>query len=218
MTAAGDGREAEIHPAFGAMRWWALVSNAPLEGAIEDRAASLWAIVDKHRERLAGSWPIKPQIIKGMTLELVAAFALAAKPLTPAALKLSAWAMDLPPTFLRNTFPLYSGRDGKGQGADPSLRALAELLDARSFYVFGKFTSINWLAKAVNVSRSTVRAWRSDAVYSDLVRLLSKDLDWAKVDESAKQGQLDLSAVEAARAHSRMAQNFELLAAEEGKT
>jgi hypothetical protein len=150
-----------------------------------------------------------------MTLELVAAFALAAKPLTPTALKLAAWAMDVRQAFLRDTFPLYQGRDGKGQGVDTSLKVLAELIDARSFYTLGKLTSINALAKAVGVSRQTVRDWRSDPTYDDYVMSLSKDLDWAKVDESAAQGRLNLNALAKGRAYHQMAADFERSASEE---
>lgn len=205
-----------IHPRFGTMRGWGIVSGAPL-GSIEERAEILWGIARESR-RPFEPWPIAQTILRAMTVELMTAFCLNAKPPTPALLKLLTWATGLSSTrFLEDPFLVYEGRDGRGQSVDEETRAHAEAVDAWHLARNGKLMSQNALAKTAAISQPTARAWQNDSEYLGFVQMLSKEADWSRADEAPKRDDLDLRAIANARAYFKMARSFDQKAGEQGE-
>jgi len=162
-----------VYPSFGVMSYWHEALDALqrstdkrdsraatlLQGSLAERAAALLEIFETNADRPAERWPIRPLIAKAMTIELTAAFSAQGVPMTGAILELLCRCMDVPANFLRDPSAILEGRDGKGQGADPSVKDGAEILDAQHFQRTGNYMTISALAKAVGAARSSIREW-----------------------------------------------------------
>jgi hypothetical protein len=134
-------------------------------------ATELLSIVQAH-ERPFQQWSIPQQIIRGMTVELPAAFAKHGEAMTPDMLHLLAWAAGLPADFIRDPLPVYSGEDGKGRGADSKKKIQAIGRDIEHIRAHGAQMSVNALAQAVGVSRKAIENWRKEEpLYRDAIRL-----------------------------------------------
>jgi hypothetical protein len=118
--------------------------------------------------------------------------------------------MDVPSGFL--SFPDPAGHDGRGQAADPDLRRLAMLFDARHLHQLRKPMSGRSLAKLIGVAEATVRAWRSDPIFGDVAKTYSQNIDWKTFPENG----IDTNAMDLVEAYARKARGFEQMAAEEG--
>jgi hypothetical protein len=149
----------QIYPSLGRMSYWHLADvDHVCTGSIAERAGALWEIV-----RTSGAnfqkWPLTPQQIRAMTLELAAASAQRGEPCGSDLLHLMAWAMDVPESFLYDPTEVLSGRDGKGRGVDPMVRQSAEFLDTMHLQKTGKYMSAPALVKATGASRRSIREW-----------------------------------------------------------
>jgi hypothetical protein len=180
--------ERDVIRFFGDCRYWHYVDGAPSGGTLADNAVALLKIVETYAQRSFQNWPISQFKIKAMSLELAMAFSKNGEPMTTAMLKLLAWAMGVPSTFLQDPTQIYSGHDGKGQAANPEWRTMAEFLDARYLASHGGQMPINALAKQIKEafklprppSRSTIREWQKDPDYQRFVEFAAQNT--AKAD------------------------------------
>ena len=193
LQSAGSADHSPVYPTFGSMRYWHLVKNAP-GGDLESRAIALRKIVCENQCRSADRWDVRPVQVRAMVLELTVAFALSGRPLTDEFLRLAAWAMDLPPNFISDPTPLFSGHDGRGQAADARVRSAAEWLDGYYFAEHGDLMALSALATKLRhvlalaeaPDRKTLRAWRSDPAYSHFVRTLKPSGDETQSEPSGE--------------------------------
>jgi hypothetical protein len=109
-----------VHRLFGSMRHWHLVDASPA-GSVDERATALLKMVGESPSNHQ-KWEIRPLQIRAMALELVAAAAQLGEPPGSDLLRLLAWAMNVPETFLDDPSAVMSGRDGKGEPAEPEKR------------------------------------------------------------------------------------------------
>jgi hypothetical protein len=155
-----------LFASFGSMGHWP--PGAP-RGSLDQRAEGLLALVQRYSDQPADKWPIKKIVVRGMALELTEAFTQAGEPATPALLHLLATLLELPASFLADPIPLFKGKDGRGQAADPRCRNQAMWIEGYHLRKHGKPVSKNRLAKQVGVSRDTVAQWRKERDYKDFV-------------------------------------------------
>lgn len=173
MTTATRGSEPpEVYRNFGEMEFWGFVKGAPT-GSRAMRASELLAIINENDPLPASRWPIAQPVVRAMTLELAASFAVGRESMTGEMLKLLAWAIGVPAGFLHDPVPTYSGHDGKGQGVELNCHARARYLDTVHLYRSGKGMSENALARAVGVDRKTIRAWRGEPGYQETAQRLA---------------------------------------------
>jgi hypothetical protein len=171
-----------VYRSFGEMAYWHLADDS-LSGSIDERASALLKIAHNSSVNVKRC-KIKPLQIRAMALELVAAAAYGGGLLGSDLLHLLAWAMNVPDSFLHDPSFVLSGRDGKGQPADPELKQMAEWIEASFLARHGKQMSVNGLANEVQTrlsleqppSRSTIRAWRSDADYQSFVAFIADEI------------------------------------------
>lgn len=162
----GPIRGAEIFPSFGNMGHWP--SGAP-RGSLSERAKGLLALVQKFSSQPADKWPLKPIVVRGLAVELTSAFTQTGEPASPALLRLLALLFELPESFLVDPIPLYSGKDGRGQPADPQRRTEATWVEVDHLRKHGKRISESGLARQLKVSRDTVARWRAEPDYRNFV-------------------------------------------------
>lgn len=169
------------------MGYWHLADlDRVCTGSIAERARTLREIVLTSGSNVQ-KWPLTPQQIRAMTLELAVASAQRGEPCGSDLLHLLAWATNVPESFLYDPTEVLSGRDGKGQGVDPSVRQGAELLDYMHFQKTGKYMTVYALAKATNASRQSVREWvkgwrtQSEAASETTVPFGYETENWAKL-------------------------------------
>jgi hypothetical protein len=161
----------EVDPDFGDLRYWAAAKNAPT-GTLADRANKLWSIVQA-RERTYQKRVIPETIIRGMTVELAAAFARNGQAMTPEMLHLLSWVAAAPPYFLCDPLTVYSGHDGKGQGVDSELKVKAIRLDIEHIRQHGSTMPEIMLAREVGVSRKSIGNWRKqEPMYRAAIKML----------------------------------------------
>lgn len=174
------GRDA--YPSLGSRASWHLVAEAPL-GAPDEAAATLMAMVQKYGDRPAQNWPIQPQIIKGMAVELAVLAGIEGRAFSGDLIHLLAWAAGLNSDFVQDTPAFFGGswKGGRPRGDDSAL-TLASGLDRRHYQTTGKMMPLavlqgelrEHLGELQAPSRSTLKRWRNDPDYQFFVQVAER--------------------------------------------
>lgn len=167
-----------IYPSLGTCASWHLVEGAPI-GRPEEAATALLAVTGRFGDLPAQNWPIQPQLIKGMAVELAVAAGIEGRALSADLIRLLAWATGLNGDFIEDTPAFFAGswKGGRPRG-DEGAWALASGLDRRHYQAAGKVmplailrdSLVAQLGEAEAPSRSTLKRWRNEPDYHDFVR------------------------------------------------
>lgn len=166
-------RSRDTYPSLGMRGSWHLVDGAPQESP-EKAATTLMAMVDQFSALPAQNWPIQPQIVKGMAVELAVSAGMEGRALSGDLIHLLAWAAGLNGDFVRDT-PAFFGGSWKGGRPPSSVSAstLASWLDRQHYQYSGEMMPLATLLTSLEEhlgegeapSRTTLKRWRNDPDY-----------------------------------------------------